>query len=140
MNRAIPNVFFNKSFNGPEVLRYLVTGSLNAVLTCTIYAAGLYLFELHYLLALIVAFLVGNVFNYFFHFVWVFRPEETFTFRSRYVKYLTSNMGTFGFNLLALYYAVDGMGGDPLLWQAILMVLIIVANFLFAKHWSLRRQ
>ena len=122
-----------------ELLRYLVTGGLNAVLTFLVFVAGLYVFHIHYLLALIAAFLAGTVFTYVLNFVWVFRPEANFSFRDRFVKHLLPNVGTFSVNLVALYVLVDYWGGDPLLCQIVLMIMVVVTNFLFAKFWAFRR-
>lgn len=123
-----------------ELFKYLVTGAMNAVLTCLVYLAGLYVFRLHYLLALILAFAVGVVFTYVLNFVWVFRPESRLSFRKRFFQYVSSNAGTFAVNLAALYVLVDFAGGDPFLSQVFLMVVIVAANFLLAKHWSLRKR
>jgi putative flippase GtrA len=122
-----------------EMAKYLVTGGMNAVLTCIVYVAGLYVLHVHYLAALIAAFLVGVVFTYVVNFVWVFRPESTLSFRRRFVQYVASNAGTFIANLAALYYLVDVAGQDPFLSQVALMFVIVAANFLLAKHWSLRK-
>lgn len=125
--------------NATEMAKYLVTGGLNAVLTCLVYLAGLYVFRIHYLAALVAAFLVGVVFTYVLNFVWVFRPESRLSFRRRFVQYVSSNAGTFAVNLAALYYLVDVAGGDPFWSQVVLMVAIVAANFLLAKYWSLRK-
>lgn len=122
-----------------EVLKYLVTGGMNAVLTCIVYVVGLYVLHIHYLVALAAAFLVGVLFTYVVNFVWVFRPDSRFTFRRRFIRYFTSNAATFLANVVALYCLVDVFGSDPFLSQVLLMVVIIVANFLLAKHWSLRK-
>lgn len=121
-----------------ELLRYLMTGGLNAILTFLVFIAGLYVLHIHYLLALIVAFLAGTIFTYVLNFSWVFRPETDFTFRRRFFKYLFPNVGTFAINLLALYILVDYWGGDPFVCQVVLMFLVVVANFLFAKYWAFR--
>lgn len=122
-----------------EVFRYLMTGGLNAILTFTVFVAGLYLLHIHYLLALILAFLAGTVFTYVLHFMWVFRPEADFTFRRRFLKHLLPSVGTFSFNLAALYILVDYWGGDPLICQIFLMIVVVTANFVFAKYWAFRR-
>ena len=122
-----------------EILRYLMMGGLNAILTFLVFVAGLYVFHIHYLLALIAAFLVGTVFTYILNFVWVFRPETGFTFRRRFFKHLLPNIGTFSINLVALYVLVDYWGGDPFLCQIVLMIVVVAANFLFAKYWAFRR-
>lgn len=122
-----------------EFFRYLITGGLNAVLTFLVFVAGLYVLHIHYLLALIAAFLAGTVFTYVLNFVWVFRPENDFSFRRRFFKYLLPNVATFSINLAALYVLVDFLGGDPLLCQIVLMIVVVAANFLFAKYWAFRK-
>ncbi len=122
-----------------ELLRYLVIGGINAVLTFLVFVAVLYVLHIHYLLALIAAFLAGTVFTYVFNFIWVFRPEAGFTFRKRFFKYLLPNTVTFLVNLAALYALVDYGGGDPFLCQIGLMAVIVATNFLFAKYWAFRR-
>jgi putative flippase GtrA len=122
-----------------ELFRYLITGGLNAVLTFLVFIAGLYVLHIHYLLALIAAFLAGTVFTYVLNFIWVFRPETDFTFRSRFFKYLLPNVGTFSVNLAALYVLVDFLGGDPFLCQTVLMIVVVATNFLFAKYCAFRR-
>lgn len=130
-------------FVGPivlaELLRYLVTGGVNAILTFLVFVAGLRVLHIHYLLALIAAFLAGTVFTYVLNFVWVFRPETDFTFRYRFFKYLLPNVGTFSVNLAALYVLVDYWGGDPFLCQIVLMIVVVAVNFVFAKYWAFRR-
>lgn len=122
-----------------ELLRYLMTGGLNAILTFLVFVAGLYVLHIHYLLALIAAFLAGTVFTYVLNFVWVFRPENDFTFRRRFLKYLLPNVGTFSVNLAALYVLVDYWGGDPFICQIVLMIVVVATNFLFAKYWAFRK-
>ena len=122
-----------------ELLRYLVTGGLNAVLTFLVFVVGLYIVRIHYLLALIAAFLVGTIFTYILNFVWVFRPEADFSFRHRFIKYLLPNAGTFSVNLVALYVLVDFWGGDPFVSQMVLMAVVIAINFFFAKYWAFRQ-
>lgn len=121
-----------------EIFRYLVAGGLNAILTFLVFVAGLYLLRIHYLLALIAAFLAGTVLTYVLNFTWVFRLESVFTFRRRFVKYMLPNIATFSINLAALYLLVDYWGGDPFLCQIVLMIMVVAANFLSAKYWAFR--
>jgi len=123
----------------PELFRYLMTGGLNALFTFVIFTVGLYVLHIHYLLALIAAFLAGNVFTYVLNFIWVFRPENSFTFRRRFFKHLLPNVGTFSINLIVLYVLVDYWGADPFSAQIFLMILVVAINFLFAKFWAFRR-
>jgi putative flippase GtrA len=127
---------FNLTTSGPsaEFLRYLIIGGLNAALTFLVFIGGLYTLRVHYLLALVVAFFVGNIFTYILNFIWVFRVNEKFSFRVRFLKYLFPNTGTFIANLVVLYLLVDFFGSDPLISQVVLMFMVVLANFLFAKY------
>jgi putative flippase GtrA len=123
-----------------EFAKYLVIGSMNAVLTGALYMAGLWVFHAHYLVCLVVSSFIGFVFTYVLNFVWVFRPEPRLVFGTRFAKYIGSNAGTFAANVVILYALVDLLGYDPFLAQLAIMFGIVAANFLLAKHWSLRRR
>ncbi|CAN5430202.1 N/A [soil metagenome] len=141
--RPQPNKLFLQrllaSRTSAELVKYLVTGMLNTVLTFLVYAAGLYVFRIHYLVALIAAYLVGILFSYFVNFVWVFQPEERFAFHFRFIKFLIPNAATFVVNLLMLHVIVRYWGGDPFLSQIGLAVVVVAINFMFAKFLAFRR-
>ena len=122
-----------------EFLRYLIIGALNAGLTFFIYTFCLYTLHINYLLALVLAFLAGNIFTFIFNYIWVFRPEGMLSFRGRFFKYLFPNTGTFMANLAALYVLVDHFGGNPFVSQIGLMVIVVLTNFVFAKYWAFRK-
>lgn len=98
-----------------DLLRYLVVGGLNTILTFMIFVAGFYILHIHYLMALIAAFLASNVFTYVLSYVWMFCPETDFMFRGKFTKHSLPNVGTFSLNLLALYILVDCWSGDQFL-------------------------
>ncbi len=121
-----------------EIPRYLAVGALNAAFTFVIFVASLYVFRLHYLVALTVATGAGMILTYWLNFVWVFRPELRLRFEDRFVKYLVTNIATLGVNLVALSLVVEHTGLSPLYAQAVIMGAIVAVNFAAAKWWSLR--
>lgn len=124
---------------GQQIPRFLVVGGLNFVFTLGVYAAALNLLDQPYAVALLLAWLLGNILTYVLNFVWVFRPEARLTFRARFVKYLTAGAASVALNLAALTALVELAGMDPFLAQALLIPFIVVGNFAAAKWWSLRR-
>lgn len=122
-----------------EMLKYLIIGGINTVLTCCLYFVLLQ-YSTPYLLALILSWFGGILFTYTFNFIWVFKPESTFTLHRRFWRYFTSYLISLGLNLASLNYLVSTQGLDPFLAQMIIMPLIIAFNYTATKFWSLRRR
>ena len=122
-----------------ELLRFLVVGGVNFVFTFAVFTVALKLLQLNQLVALLMAWIAGNILTYVLNFTWVFRPQAEFGFGLRFVKYMTAGGVSVGFNLIALYVLADLGGHDPFWSQVAIMPVIILFNFAAAKFWSLRK-
>jgi len=123
-----------------EFSRFLVVGGINFVFTFLVFVTSLKVLGISYIIALILASVLGNILTYTLNFIWVFKPEERLNFRHRFVKYMISNLGSLCFNIVALAALVELGGFDPFWSQVALIPFIIVFNFSTAKWWSLRKQ
>jgi putative flippase GtrA len=121
-----------------EATKFTIVGALNFVLTFLIFFSFLYFLNLHYLISLTSAWIIGNIFSYSINFVWVFKPEEKLHFKIRFVKYLIANSVSFSINILLLRFFVEISGFDPFYVQCTLIPLIIIINFGTSKFWSLK--
>ncbi|WP_375570100.1 GtrA family protein [Seohaeicola saemankumensis] len=122
-----------------QIVRFLIVGGVNFLFTFAIYASALNLLDLPYVIALVLAWLLGNILTYVLNFLWVFRPERQLNFRTRFVKYLGAGAVSVTLNVVILSGLVEIGGMDPLLAQAVLIPFIVVGNFTAAKWWSLRQ-
>lgn len=121
-----------------EATRFTIVGAANFVLTFCLFTLLLKAFRFHYLISLLVAWAVGMSFSYALNFLWVFKPEEKFGFRRRYMRFLLAGAISIGLNLLALRFLVERTTWDPFYVQLGLIPFIVAFNFSTAKYWSLR--
>ena len=123
-----------------ETARFLVVGGANFVLTFILFFVLVQILQIHHLVSLSVASLLGTVFSYVLNFTWVFKPEEKLRFRERFWKFFLASAVSLALNLLALHLLVEATGHDPFLLQCALIPLIVAFNYCTAKFWSLRRH
>jgi putative flippase GtrA len=123
-----------------EFSKFTLVGGVNFVFTFILFYLCVRIFEINYLISLILVSLLGMVLTYYLNHSWVFKPEDKFAFKTRFWKYLFSGFLSIGLNVLALHYAVTKTGFDPFYVQIALIPLIVVFNFSTAKFWSLRRK
>ena len=121
-----------------EATKFTLVGAANFVLTFVVFTLLLKVFSLHYLLSLIVAWVVGMSFSYTLNFLWVFEPEKKIQFKARFLKFLLASALSIGLNLLALRFLVERTAWDPFYVQLGLIPFIVGFNFSTAKYWSLR--
>ena len=123
-----------------ELLRFLMVGAMNFVFTFAVFTLALKVLHLDHLVALLLAWIFGNILTYVLNFIWVFRPEARLAFGLRFLKYLTAGGLSICINLIALYALADLGGYDPFWSQVAIMPFIIIFNFLAAKFWALRKS
>jgi putative flippase GtrA len=127
-------------FLKPEIFRFLLVGAVNFVFTFLVFTLALQVFHLGYALALLLAWITGNVFTYILNFLWVFRLEEKLNFKGRFLKYLTAGAASISVNLVVLSMLVEIGKFDPFWSQFFVTPFIILFNFVTAKFWSLSRR
>lgn len=123
-----------------EVTKFTVVGAANFVLTFMVFTTMLKLLDVNYLLSLTAAWVVGVLFSYVLNFSWVFKPEQKFHFKARFVKFFLSSLVSIILNALALSFIVESGSYDPFYVQVALIPFIVIFNFSTAKFWSLRQS
>lgn len=121
-----------------QILGYLFVSGLNFGLTFSVFTVSLKLLGIAYPIALLLAFVMGNMFTYVLNYLFVFKAGEKFAY-SPFLKYIFANSFTFGVNLVGLIFIVETFNTDPFWTQVVLILPIILVNFLTAKLWSLRQ-
>jgi len=112
-----------------RVARFLVVGVGNTIFSYAVYAAGV-LIGLNSALALLVAMVVGVIFNFF--------TTGRIVFQSRNHRLLPRFIGVYvviyGINV-ALLRLLQGVGLDPLLAQALCLPITVTLSFLAMRFW-----
>ena len=121
-----------------EICKYLIVGGINTLFTTLLYLL-LLKSAIDYRLAILIAWFVGILFTYTFNYIWVFKPEVSFSFARRFWRYLLSYSLSLGLNLTGLNLLVETWGVDPFYAQLVTLPFIVTFNYLMTKFWSLRR-
>lgn len=119
-------------------LRFLVSGAWNTVFGYVAFSA-LYLAlapELHYLLIAAIAQAIAVTQAFLFHRHFVFR--STGPWLAEFLRYNLSVTGIFVFGLGGLSLLVEFGGLNPLLAQAVVIVLTVVLSFFIHRDFSFR--
>ena len=112
-----------------RVARFLVVGVGNTVFSYAVYAAGV-LLGLDSAIALLVAMVVGVIFNFF--------TTGRIVFQSRNHRLLPRFVGVYiviyGINVGLLRF-LQALGLDPLLAQALCLPITVTLSFLAMRFW-----
>jgi len=122
-----------------EGLKYLFIGGLSTIFSFIVFTICLYGFKIHYVVSFLIAGILSILLTYTLNFIWVFKPEDKFQLKKRFINYFWTNFLAFLVNLFILHYIVSKTGYDPLYVQMVIMIPIVTINFLVAKFWSMKK-
>ena len=119
--------FLNSDF-GRAAQRYLVVGGLSALVDWGIFALMLFGFELHYILAGTISFVLATGLNYYLSVRFVFGSGRRRRSERIVLLYLVSVVGVI-FNLGLLSVGIDVLDLHPMLSKILATGLVLVWNF-----------
>jgi putative flippase GtrA len=121
-----------------QFVKYIFVGGTNFFFGIAVFYLLVHIFNLNYLVAFTITWILGVLLTYTINFVWVFKPEEKFNFKSRLFKYVTIYLLSYLVNILLLKIITEKIGYDPVFVQFGLIPIVIGINFLGMKYWSLK--
>lgn len=113
-----------------QFLVFLIGGGLSALIDVGL-MQGLILANVNYLIAASVGFLLGLLFNYFFHAALTFRAKPTTRSLRRYLILVVAN---YAFTLACVGVAVH-WGGQAVIGKLISLPLVAINGFVIGKYW-----
>jgi putative flippase GtrA len=121
--------------NWVQLIKFLVVGAIGYVVNLVVYTIALR-YDLHYLLAATISFLVAATNNYYWNRRWTFHD------RHRHVgvqglQFLVVSAIALGANLLVLHLLI-GTGLGKTAAQALAIMVATPLNFLGNRLWSFR--
>jgi putative flippase GtrA len=120
-----------------QFLKYGVVGASNTVLTFAVYS-GLVTAGLHYLIAIVVGYLVGSLNSYVFNRHWTFRARDIAHTQAG-SRFAIVQAAAIGANVLLLYVFVHKLGIAKIPAQAILTLPVLAVTFFVNRWWSFAR-
>jgi len=126
------NIFMN-------LTKYSIVGVINAILTFALYFFCYKLLQINYLVSFSISWFIGVLFTYIINFLWVFKPEQKFVFKKRFLKYFSVYITSYSLNIFFLRLLRIETNIDPLILQLFLIPIVFGINFLGFKYWALKK-
>ncbi|MDH2915654.1 MAG: GtrA family protein [Gallionella sp.] len=121
-----------------DKFRYLAIGGYNTIVGYGVFAV-LWIFwghTLHYITALVISHIISVINAFYAYRVLVFRKKGDVW--NDFVKFNMVYLGAFLFNLLALPVLIEGANLQPLLAQALLVILTVLASYILHRRFTFR--
>ena len=115
-----------------------MVGGINFVFGTAVYFILLHTLHFHYLVAFTISWLLGVFLTYVINFLWIFKPEDKLSFRSRLLKYVVVYLSSYLINIWLLKSITELIQKDPFYIQFGILPIVMLINFLGMKFWSLK--
>ena len=121
-----------------QLFRFLVVGASGFVINIVLYALLLHGAGLGYILAAVISNSVALVNNFLWHRHWTFDASDAVAHKQLVRFVLVCGVG-FLINLAVLRFAVETLGIQKLLAEAIAAVIAAPVTFVLNRQWAFRR-
>lgn len=121
-----------------QLIKFGWVGVLNTVLGYAIFFVCIYIFKLHYSLALIIEYIFGISNSYIWNKLWTFKSKnrankEIFKFIIVYIISLV-------FNYAILFLLIDILNIKAAISQIIALIIIFPITFIGHKRWTFKNR
>lgn len=130
----IPYIHTIKPAHIAQTIRFVLSGVANVLVTLVVFWILLDVFNLFYMLASILTWLVGITVNFSFMWLWVFKKEELSDIFATYRRHFVFHAIYYLINLALLVLFTEATGAHPLIVQAVLLVFLLPINFFATKR------
>jgi putative flippase GtrA len=122
----------------PLQLRFLLAGGYNTLFAYAMFGALFLLFgrQLHYLLIGLITNVVAVISAFVVHRNFVFRSTDRW--QTSFIRFYLSQLVALGFGMVGLYGLVEFARFNPLVAQAVIIVLSVVLTYVLHRHFSFR--
>lgn len=121
-----------------QSIKFLLVGISNTIVGYGTFYLCIYLFDLHYSIALLISHIIGVFNSYVWNNRWTFNNGSTT--RGKLIKFILVYLFTFLLNLVLLAFFRDYLGIKILVAQLISLVLTTILSFFGHKYISFGSQ
>jgi len=120
-----------------QFVKFCLVGFTNMAIDILVYWFFTRLFNIYYILASVLSFVVAVTWSFFMNRRWTFRYNGL-DMTSQYVKFFVVNISVMVLNLSFLFILVDWFGVYDLLAKLMTAVVLAIVNFSVNKLWTFR--
>jgi len=132
--RLFVGKFLHDPVSRTQIIKFCCVGILNTIVG---YGAFFILVNyLYYLLALLIAHIIGVINSFLWNKFWIFKTKKFYL--TEFIKFNVIYVIVFVVNAVALFVSVDIIYVDPKLAQLVLLPVITIISFFGQKLWTFR--
>ena len=128
-------LFSNYRMLAKQLYRFVVAGSIGAIVNYAIFVISYALLSINYMLSSVLGFFMSSIIAYRLSKQWVFVNRNN---DSKYVFYITLLASSMAAGLLVMNFSVVYLMIDPLYAQIISMLTTTIINFIGSKYLVFR--
>jgi putative flippase GtrA len=117
-----------------KFIKFGFIGIINTAITIASYAFFVYIVDMNFIIANIIAYILGMINSYIWNKNWVFQVKDS-NF-SIYLKFIVVNLAMLALNSLGLFFLVDRFHLNKLIAQILVVGLGMALNFFLTKTWT----
>ncbi|MDD9266610.1 GtrA family protein [Paenibacillus sp. GCM10023248] len=119
-----------------QELKFAIVGLINTGISFIIYAI-LAFYNVNYIIALIISYLVGIISSFMLNSKWTFKTSDKTQIKA-ILKFVMVYVLNLAINSLLLIILVDYFGGNKILSQLLALVLTTAFSFYGHKYWTFK--
>ena len=118
-----------------SIILYGFFGVLTTIINIVAYYLCFQLLKIANVPSTIIAWILAVLFAFFTNKVWVFESKsfDKKTLKQELIAFLASRTSTGLLDVAVMYYSVDVMRWNSMLWKAISNLLVIILNYILSK-------
>ncbi|ACL70629.1 GtrA family protein [Halothermothrix orenii] len=111
-------------------IKFSLVGLSGVVVNMAVYSSLLY-FDVYYLVAAVISFIVAVTNNFYWNFIWTFKGRAAHkTVARKYIDFFVISLINFGVNLISLRILVEAFSLHKVLAQLVAIGIASLLNFL----------
>lgn len=122
------------------LVRYIISGGTSALVNLLVFSLLFYLFNIHYIISNILAFIVAFGVSLVLQKFWTFQDHSTDNFHIQGIMYLFSSLFGLVVNTSVLYVCVHFFGILPIIGVIIAGIATALCTFPISRKYIFNRQ
>lgn len=117
-----------------ELVLYIVFGILTTVVNVVSYTILIFM-NVNVQISVIISWIFAILFAYLTNKLWVFSSQFTSVKKLilEFASFMGSRVVTLGLEMIIIWYGVQYMHQNPIIWKIIDNVFVVIINYIFSK-------
>lgn len=122
-----------------EIINYLIVGGMTTLVSIVIYALCTKCFNINYMIANIISWVISVLFAYITNRIFVFKSKSENIILEIY-QFFKYRIFSFLIEIFLMYVFVELINIDDMISKVIVQIIVIVLNYVFSKLFVFKKE